>query len=464
MSDLARVVAQTEASRRTRAVPIRATSTLSSDPAAVFGIAPIRVVAEQRVQAIAFGLIGQEPRVVTIWNPLSRDTGQLEPFAAALNAYLGGAPDPRIWLAHPAALELVDLLGHRYATNQSASASLQRLGKQCRALADEAAFAGQQVVGVASQLLGEHVATGQSPVEDQHLGALLAWVAPAPGVDPALEAPRRALIPAAAMLNRDTDDRVEDLRRIAKGSGPRADAARQEIERLLDAGARAEWSLLVEARAAFWGLGLPPMARIDRLVGASRARFGYAMQTLHSRPVMPHTLGRLLDDQEHALDLVEDTAVRSDPSMLERLRAKGKAVQVVLVQRVQPRRKFHPCVLHLHTRQEVLRIRRGTKLQTVDAAVTGRVLAVRTVSGRRGTLIELDVTKGVRAASDLQRLRRIDLVDTEVIDMSVRKGQAYGRLRDAQPALVYGDTMPAPSPRTLPATPLDAVAANLRRA
>ena len=426
-------------------------------------MAPIRVVAEQRVQAIAFGLIGQPPEVVAIWNPLSRDTGRLEPFAQALSSYLSSTGHWRIWLAHPAALEIVDLLGHRYATNQHASPSLQRMGKQCRVIADEAAYTGQQIVAIASQLLIEHVATGQSPVEDQHLGALLAWITPPAGSDPAREAARRALLPAAAMLHRNADDRVEDLRRIAKGSGSRADGARAEIECLLAAGARTEWDILMEAREAFWGLRLPPMLDVGRLVTASNDRFGYAIHALHSRPVMPHTLAQLLDDQELALDIAEDVGVRSDASMLERFRMKGKAVGVVLVGTVQPRPNFKPCVLQLYTRQDVLRIRPGTRLQTLHGSITGRVIAVRSVTGRRGTLIELNVASGVRTASALRRLGRFDLVDSEVVDMSRRKGEAYRRLRDARPELVYGNTLPADAPRALPPDWLDTVAARLRR-
>jgi hypothetical protein len=125
------------------------------------------------------------------------------------------------------------------------------MGAQCRVIADEATYAGQQIVAVASDLLLEHVATGQSVVEDQHLGAQLAWVTPRAGADPVAEAARRALLPAAAMLRRDVDDRVEDLRRLGKGSGVRAAAARAEIEHLLREGAIDEWDLLVEARRAF---------------------------------------------------------------------------------------------------------------------------------------------------------------------------------------------------------------------
>jgi hypothetical protein len=463
MTDLPRIVAQVAAHLGRRAVPVRATSSLARDPTMVFGIAPIRVVAEQRVQAIAFGLMGQALEVITIWNPLSRETGALEPFALALDTYLRTAPEVRIWLPHPAALEIIDLLSHRYANNENASESLRRMGAQCRVIADEATYAGQQIVAVASDLLQEHVATGQSPVEDHHLGALLAWLTPPPGVDPTVEAARRALVPAAAMLDRADDDRVDHLRRTAKGTDRRADDARREIEQILESGARAEWDLLTEARAAFWGLQLPAMVDAAELIEPSRDRFGYAIGVLHARPAAPDKLGRLLDAQELALDISADVAACSDASLRERLRSKGKAVTVVLVERVQPKRGFRPCLLRFYTRQDVLRVRPGAKLKLLHHPIVGRVVTLRAVAGRQGTMIEFEVLDGVRAASTLGRLRRFELLDTIVVDMSVPKGKAYTRLAREQPPLVYGAALPAPAPRTLPATPLDLVAATLRR-
>ena len=145
-------------------------------------------------------------------------------------------------------------------------------------------FAGQQVVAVAADLLRAHLVTGQSPAEDQHLGALLAWVNPEVGEDPAAVADRRALRPAAAMLDRETDDRVEELRREAKGDGPEAVAARGEIEAQLLAGALNEWGLLVEARSAFRGLGLPPVPRLDGLKAKSARRIEGAITKVKAWP------------------------------------------------------------------------------------------------------------------------------------------------------------------------------------
>ena len=78
------------------AVTIHETSSLAPDPEFAFGIAPIRIVSEQQLQSVAFGLLGSEPLILTRWNPMSRESGDLEPFAAALDAYLSAALDHEI--------------------------------------------------------------------------------------------------------------------------------------------------------------------------------------------------------------------------------------------------------------------------------------------------------------------------------------------------------------------------------
>src|SRR5919112_1212434 len=174
-ADVALLVGRLWSRRLGRALPIRSTYSVAADRPKTFGIAFIRVAGEERVQAIAYGLIGTRPSVITICNPLARGAHELEPFARALDEYLAVSYSrkqlPRVWLAHPAALTVLDLLGYRYQSNRHASEELRTMGRQCRALCEEATFPGQQVLAVASTLLMDHIITGQSAVEDQHLGA-----------------------------------------------------------------------------------------------------------------------------------------------------------------------------------------------------------------------------------------------------------------------------------------------------
>lgn len=467
MSDISIAAARVLARNLGRAIPVVERGMLAPDPDEVFGIAPVRVVSEQRVQAIAFGLLeGSPPRVVTIWNPLSRESDELTPFAEALDAYLMDTLRegrlPRIWLPHAAALEIVDILGQRYRTNPNASPALQRMGWQCRAIVEESKYRGQQVLAVAGDLLRAHLATGQSAVEDHHLGALLAWVDPPPGVDPVAAAERQSLIPAAAMLERAVDDEVEYLRSIAKkGNSARAADARRRIEEHLRRGGVREWDLLMRARRAFWGLGLPP-APLAGLVEKSRERLEISLSYNLRPPSRPDSLANLLYDYELAMEQVEDALVRSDDSVRERARRKGKAVMAEVLAVDQPHRGRHPCTLTLRTTQSVLRVRRGTRLQTLDASVVGRVLTI-WEDGTGGTLIELRLEKGVQSTRRPHVGAHMDWVDTVVYDGRYLRRKVNIVVRAVGPALVYGDRLPPAVVRELPAENLASIAEHLRR-
>src|SRR4051812_3230452 len=102
ISDDISIVGRLYARVSRRAIPLRSTYSIVSDPPKTFGITFIRVAAEERVQAIAYGLMDNIPQVVTICNPLARGAHDLEPFAAALNGYLVECIQqyylPRVWL------------------------------------------------------------------------------------------------------------------------------------------------------------------------------------------------------------------------------------------------------------------------------------------------------------------------------------------------------------------------------
>lgn len=460
MREYADVLARARALEVRRAVVVRDNIAFAPDQVPVFGIAPVKLVSEEIVQAIAYGHIGDEPQVAVRWNPLSRESQELEPFAQALDHYLTEAISDgrllRVWLPHRAAVTLVDLLGWRYRTNRQASDRLRRMGWQCRALAEEAAYPGQQVVAIAGDLLINHVVTGQLPIKDFHLDSLLAWLEDLGGADPAQEADRRALVPAASMLERRVDDRVESLRKIAKAGGPTSSAARGEIERLLREGALREWDLLIRGRAAVWGLGLPTMPGLGPLVDGSRDRITFGLTNDLNPPTNPHSLSRLLDRHENATDAVEAVTVIGDQYVRELARQDGRAVRGQVVGIDQPRRNRHPCTIHVRTDQAVLRVRKGTELRMVGGRVDARVAAIgEEASGAR--VLELSVTSGVYASRLPAIGAVVELVDAVPYDSSFRRNKAYAAMQAAAHPLVYGDTLPVPVPRSgLPPDLIDA--------
>jgi hypothetical protein len=463
VTDLVDTVGRVVAFAARRAVPVRATSALAVDPVSPFGIAFVRVVAEQRVQAIAYGSVDADPAFALILNPLGRESQELEAFAAALADYvdtmLARRVIPRIWVGHQAAVELLEILGHRYRTNPNASPAVRRMGGLCHALAQEVQFPGQQVVAVAGNLFTSHVVTGQSPKEDQHLAATLAWIAPPAGTDPEIAANALSLVPANAMLRREDDDRVESQRLVAKGEGPRAAAAREEITAMLRAGARYEWDLLVAGRRAFWGLGLTTPAALEELVGRSYDRVAYSLPNMPAAPTSPHALSRRLASIEDAADLQEDVEARTDPVARERLRAKGRVVGATVVRIDQPVRGRRPCRLVLLALQGVLRLRRGVRLKLEDGRVSGIVQALRENAGGPGRLVYLTVTKGVRSVPGPGQV--VELYDTRNTDYSFRRNSSLRDMQANASPLVYGTPMPAA--RRRPVTGLKDFARGLRR-
>ena len=444
-------VARAIARGQGRAFVVRDSYALAPDPALSFGVAPIKLVAEEMVQAIAFGLLNRPPKVVVTWNPLSRESQHLDEFAGSLNNYLqtvlSAEALPRIWVPHVAALTLIELLGHRYRTNKAASDALRQMGHQCRTIADEAKFAGQQVVAVATQQLLTHVVTGGAPVKEHHLGALLAWVDPQAGSDPATVAEERALVPASAMLVRAADDKVESLRNVVKKGGRDVARARTEIETILADGALAEWNWLVQARGAFWGLGLTNPSSLDRLIDESRGRFVFAVSTPRNLPSRVHTLSNLLDNHEFALELAEDAAFRSDARVRNQARSEGRVVDAEVLVVLQPKPNQHPCTLVLRTEQPVLRVRKGTALSLVDGSAAGRVMAIAPETGGTGTLVRLEVRKGVQRSRCPVPGARRDWVDTEPLDLRKRRREAYAAMQLANSPMVYETELPAAMPR-----------------
>ena len=449
------------------AIPTRRSSALMADPFPAFAIAPIRMVAEQVVYALAYGDPDGEPEIALTWNPLERDARFLEPFAAALDRYLSDCVSagemPRVWLAHAAALEVIELLGHRYRTNRSVGPELQRMGAQCRLLAEETTFAGQQIVAIAGILLAGHVATGQSPSEDLHLGALLAWISPPAGTAIADAAAQAALEPAAAMLARAADDRVEELReRVARGRLSEA-RARVEAEAIIREEALREWALLVRARRAFWDLGLAQGPELTRLAAESLGRVAWQIDRNYGSPARPRSLAQRLDELTYAEELAAYADVADDPIARAAALNAGRVLDATVLQRDQPRRGFQPCTLTLETRQDVLRVRPGTQLQLRGARVVGRVTEVREVNAGQATQITLAVTTGVRNPQLPAPGQRTDWMEPEPADLRYQKRQVYERMAASADARVFGDTLP-PSAQLQPADDdLATIARKLRR-
>jgi hypothetical protein len=458
------------ARRLGRAFPIRSTYSVAPDPPETFGVAFICVAGEERVQAVAYGLKGTRPTVITICNPLGRGAHELEPFARALDGYLTGCYSrgrlPRVWLAHPAALTVLDLLGYRYQSNRHASETMRAMGRQCRALCEEATFPGQQVLAVAAELLAEHIITGQSAVEDQHLGSMLAWINPPQELDPTTESQRQSLIPAAALLDQERDKKVERLRRLARKcvNKDELESINDQIRAILEEGVAREWSLLEEARTAFWQLRLAPAPTryTKRLVEESRERLRYFISVGTNPPSRPHSLALRLNTYEYAAALVEERDACCDALMRERMRKAGRVIAVRVESVDQPAPGRNPCRLTLTTDQAVLRVRPGTRLKSVDDRIQGRVVALAEGAGGKRCIVLL-LVKGVRKGHPHVG-QQLDLIDTVPFDSRRVKRAVYKLMRQDEPSIVYHNRLPQSVPRhALPDGLLDLAEGKFRR-
>jgi hypothetical protein len=457
------VLARARARIGQRAIPVRERATLAPDTLVPFGIAAIRLVSEEHVQAIAYGALDDAPAIATRWHPLGRDSSDLAPFATALDAYLADTLAagllPRIWIPTTATVDLLEMIGHRFHSNREAAPEIQRMGKQLRALAEEASIPGQQVMAVARTQLVESVATGQCGAEDAHLGALLAWVVPEPGRDPAAVAAERALVPAAAMLDRRLDDAVEALRKDAKRNNRRGAAARTRIERMLALGAQAEWQLLVEARRAYLELGLRA-DHLDGLVDESRDRLAYAMSIFPNPGRTPTALLRELDRSEYAIALVQDLDL-ADFATRERARRNGRVFEAEVLAWNQPNPKQNGFEVELHVPQEILRARRGSSIRLLGGKIEANVLGVE-AHPAGGYRLTVRVTAGVRSRAEVAVGRQADWTDSGVRDLRFRRQRSQRFVKDQAPDLIYGE-LPTPTPRALPAGSLVDLVEGLRR-
>ncbi|MFD9726429.1 hypothetical protein [Streptomyces sp. NPDC059072] len=130
---------------------------------------------------------------------------------------------PQLIVPSRAGIEYVRLLGRSMRFRRTAEedpenpypapARVPLLGRWFTHLAERSRVPGSSMLLSATDLLSRHWATGQSNLEDQHLAALLAWIAPPEGESGAVAAER-------AELGRDRDGQL-----LVPPAGPATDPA-----------------------------------------------------------------------------------------------------------------------------------------------------------------------------------------------------------------------------------------------
>lgn len=428
-----------------RAITIRASRGLSYDPDVTIGIATIKIVTEEQIQAIAYGDVNENPEVLVRVNPIGRDVTDLLPFARFINDVAQRAINTggilRVWVPHAAALEALDILGHRYWKNTNAPEEVKRMGEVCRIIAHEATFPGQQVVVDATALLKDHVITGLTPIEEGHLGALLAWLDPSVQ-DPLTEGRDRIKFPISGVLPNTpdcaADDRIDFLRKRAKGASPRLRAVlEKEIQDILCRWVRQEWQHLIKARDAFAQLQLPAQS-LEKLIEDSKRRIHYALTNGHFPARRPDRLAEHLAEMEAALQKVEIAGLESDGYLRAQAVRAGVVVTgaVTRVQQIKP--KFRPCTISVDSDQNVIRLRADDKVRIIGSSVVGIVRGMSSTPNG-GIQVHIEIDAGFRQTDVLSIGARVELI---------RDGYGYvptrplSLINQRQPWTFYGDAAP----------------------
>jgi hypothetical protein len=158
-------------------------------------------VPQPRDRDLRFAFLAELAQVVLPYLESYADDTETEPATRNREESEVCADAPQIVVANTPAAEYVRLLGRSTRFRRTAEddpdephpvpARVPLLGRWLTHYGERARTPGSALLLPATELLTRHWATGQSNLEDQHLGALLAWIDPAPPMTGA-EAARRA--------------------------------------------------------------------------------------------------------------------------------------------------------------------------------------------------------------------------------------------------------------------------------
>ncbi|WP_030204979.1 hypothetical protein [Streptomyces sp. NRRL S-87] len=267
---------------------------------------------------------------------------------------------PQLVVPNRAGVDYVRLLGRSMRFRRTAEQDpdtphpapphVPLLGRWFTHLGERARVPGAGLLLSATDLLARHWATGQSTLEDQHLGALLGWIDPPEGASGAAHARR-------AELARDADGLLEcppagpatdpafDNRLLAPAMA-RYDAARTVLpydEAAAAATRRAEQELrrlvLTQMEPTWWAVwraldllrALPPGARTeDRWTGDRWSYTGHRDRVRAGEPPQPRTddavtAARKLARREAEQTRLEAHEALDDPLVMAERRLAGEA-------------------------------------------------------------------------------------------------------------------------------------------
>ncbi|MGW2056742.1 hypothetical protein ACWCOZ_23005 [Streptomyces sp. NPDC001840] len=250
---------------------------------------------------------------------------------------------PQILVPNPQTVHHLKVLGDdlrfRSVDREDAdSQSIQRLGHWLTYLSDRADLPGSAALIPLTRFLGMHWVTGQSPLEDDDLATLLAWIDPprhtASGRDAALKAedsaPRRLAGPATdPAFDNDRLAPLFNAHARARAQGRDQSRPLAELERLLAVYMQPTWDLMWHAYALLQAL--PEAKGSIRRWDHERTEFtkecSYLAQDGRPRPARDQAVAAAvrLTVMEHAAAAFAAERVSDDPFARAELRTTGAA-------------------------------------------------------------------------------------------------------------------------------------------
>lgn len=263
------------------------------------------------------------------------------PATSTQEAALRYTDAPQILVPNPQTVDYLRKLGRklrfRPADAQTPAAdSVPRLGQWLTFFADRAEIPGAASLLAMTDLLGAHWVTGQSPLEDQDLAALLAWIDPprhvASGLQAALEAETAATHRSAGPVTDAAFDN-QQLAPLLKAHARASEHGKADILRELD-GLLADhlqptWDRMWQA----FGLlhGLPEADSVKRRWSHERGQFtqqsNHLAQDGPPRPARDNAVVAAigLARREHATAVFAAERAADDPFARAELRTTGDA-------------------------------------------------------------------------------------------------------------------------------------------
>jgi hypothetical protein len=476
MADVVNIVARMLAIEAGRAQRVASHLQVNIQPHALV-LCPLAMAGEDTtIHAVAIGAIGTQPQIRVVPDPRVRDDqyGLVCWVGDIIEAYYqrcrAAGDYPQIWTGSGAAAGHLDVLADRLRFVRD-NAPVQRVGALLTYATERTPVEGQQALMTMTGALSAHYATGQQEGEDEHLGAFLTWLQPAPGADTF----RAAAVAAREVIGVKTDpdfdrDVLQPLvaryhQALRSGTSPAQVQLRvQAIEEVLSPIVARIYAATQRGFAYLIGQ-FPPSGLLADLQAHEAAVFESFMQARDAGLPLPYRdtpkAGAFkMAEREHAVQSIAAGAIYGDAMAKARARVAGDVlsgtVRGVAVARVGRKRVYR---FDVETAQQNLHMRARDELAWLDDARLRCVIEGVDKQGA-GTRVRVRISAGMQSVGPPRDGAEIELgpAPPDWFALGRERAKMAGRLATTPWTHARDAAPPAPTPRDT-APPADLLAA-----